>query len=307
MQKSILIGALLCCAVADADTIHLKSGRQIENCVIVQKNETDVVFTLGYGTVTIPAAEIKSIEPKLVDFIDADKPPRVPREVTIVTAVAKQPWATNFRQIPATVVDKGVLAHVPYFSYQCGNGYELNIYGDPDQPACIEMGIVADALKDAEAKSNCIQFIASVLGDKNDAAIVKSLNRTKDNHTRKNLTFEVTPTSAEDSYGGWWISVYDKTRLDSVRATPAEIKDITVAKDESNEKPEQPAQRNVAPPKPPERNYDEPYWSPVEIKKSQPNTPSVNRGSGTGRVYVKGYYRKDGTYVRSHTRSRPRR
>ena len=25
-----------------------------------------------------------------------------------------------------------------------------------------------------------------------------------------------------------------------------------------------------------------------------------------GRVYVKGYYRKDGTYVRSHTRSRPK-
>ena len=32
---------------------------------------------------------------------------------------------------------------------------------------------------------------------------------------------------------------------------------------------------------------------------------SPSRSTGTGRVQVKGYYRKDGTYVRPHTRKSP--
>lgn len=40
---------------------------------------------------------------------------------------------------------------------------------------------------------------------------------------------------------------------------------------------------------------------------SIPTTPTVSSYSSGGPVHVKGYYRKDGTYVRPHTRSRPRR
>lgn len=45
--------------------------------------------------------------------------------------------------------------------------------------------------------------------------------------------------------------------------------------------------------------YD--YYSP---QYSPSYTPSSSKG---GRVHVRGYYRKDGTYVRPHTRSAPRR
>jgi endonuclease YncB( thermonuclease family) len=44
--------------------------------------------------------------------------------------------------------------------------------------------------------------------------------------------------------------------------------------------------------------YSSPAYSP---------SPSSSVSSGGGTVHVKGYYRKDGTYVRPHTRSRPRR
>lgn len=36
----------------------------------------------------------------------------------------------------------------------------------------------------------------------------------------------------------------------------------------------------------------------------QKHTDEFGDGVGRGRTYVKGYYRKDGTYVRSHTRRR---
>ena len=49
------------------------------------------------------------------------------------------------------------------------------------------------------------------------------------------------------------------------------------------------------------------YGSPTSTS-SPSYSPSYSSGSlGSGPVRVKGYYRKDGTYVRPHTRSRPRR
>lgn len=43
------------------------------------------------------------------------------------------------------------------------------------------------------------------------------------------------------------------------------------------------------------------------IRQSSTNTGSYNYTPSGGTVQVKGYYRKDGTYVRPHTRSAPRR
>lgn len=40
---------------------------------------------------------------------------------------------------------------------------------------------------------------------------------------------------------------------------------------------------------------------------SLPSPPSSDSYSGGGTVHVRGYYRKDGTYVRPHTRRSPRR
>lgn len=54
-------------------------------------------------------------------------------------------------------------------------------------------------------------------------------------------------------------------------------------------------------PKPFSSSYEQNY-TPTRSYKSY--TPSRSTG---GTVHVKGYYRKDGTYVRPHTRSAPRR
>ncbi len=55
-----------------------------------------------------------------------------------------------------------------------------------------------------------------------------------------------------------------------------------------------------------------PKWVGVKLPSAysngvQPSYGSSKSSSGTGSVHVKGYYRKDGTYVRPHTRSQARR
>lgn len=63
-------------------------------------------------------------------------------------------------QIPATVIDKGVLRNVPYKSYRAGD-YEVNVYGDPDQPARVEIGVYRSLLTSQDAKHNCVDFLTS--------------------------------------------------------------------------------------------------------------------------------------------------
>ena len=79
----------------------------------------------------------------------------------MLVTLAIQPWATDFRQIPATVIDNGVLRNVPYKSYNAAKDYEVNLYGDPQSPAGLEIGVRGDLLNDDNAKKSCIGFICA--------------------------------------------------------------------------------------------------------------------------------------------------
>jgi hypothetical protein len=207
---------------------------------------------------------------------------RLPPLARCVELAASADWGGDLTQIPATVIDTGVLKHVPYQSHRAGD-YELNVYGDPDSPACVEIGATGAALRSAAAKGQCVAFMASLLADPGDRSLLRSLKLGQDLQKRGGLTFEVTPETAPDAYGGWWVSVYDTAALDRSRASPPELAAITVPK-------EAPAPAAPAP------TYAPLPWSPRERELARP---------GGKTVYVRSYVRKDGTYVQAHTRAAP--
>lgn len=317
MRLTALIAAFGSLAlVAAADTVHLTNGGVIHGTVI-QEAEGGLTVAMQYGTVKLSRAEITSVDKSIVEESETkdsqpphvDKESRLPRWSTVVTRLAKASWATGLTQIPATVIDKGVMRNVPYTSYQCGVGadYELNLYGDPDRPAGVEIGVYGALTKDAAAKRRCVDFIASVLTDATDAALVKAARVDKDRIERGGLTIEVTPPTADDAYGGWWVSVYYVQRLDLARASRQELERISV----SSKQPESPpAAKPARTPKSPAARAvgKEPdtRWTRQDLQKARKTRSSGVSSSSGGRVYVRGYYRKDGTYVRGHTRSRRR-
>ena len=151
------------------------------------------------------------------------------------------------------------------------------------------------------------------MGDPIDSGILKLLDRRQDSVVRKGLSIEITPETAEDAYGGWWVSVYDEEKLGKARATPKEIEDISVEREAVVERtpprqppaqPERPAQARTASARPAMAKdradlADDLWrgWAQSDMRESrQP------KSSAGGRVYVRGYYRKNGTYVRAHTR-----
>src|SRR5262249_51369509 len=155
---------------------------------------------------------------------------------------------------------------------------------DPEHPACLEVGIRNELLKSVDAKTSCLTFMQSLLSDAGDRSFLSSLKREKDLQKRDGLTFEITPETSEDAYGGWWVSVYDEKLLDSSRASDAELKAITLPTEEIKKAPQ------VATP-------DD--WGAGDLRYARP----AANPTGGGAVYVRGYTRKDGTYVQPHTRS----
>lgn len=299
---------LIAAVTVSADVVVLRSGSELE-CVVLQENTETVVVRRGYGTMTIPRSMITSIvrSPIITAPIAAPttRPAagqRVPPWNAILSALVKTKWATTLQQIPATVIDVGVMRNVPYQSYRCGTDYEVNIYGDPDRPAAIEIGIYRTLLTSDVAKGNCVELMASILPDKADAAVLRALSQKQDLVTRKDVTLEITPPTSADSYGGWWVSIYSEKELDAARASKDELSEITVARSAPapavTPVPASPALAPASPAKSGGNAVSE-DWTPSDIRSARPSTGG---SSGGGSVYVRGYHRKDGAYVRPHTR-----
>ena len=139
-------------------------------------------------------------------------------------------WTTPLKPIPATVIDKGILRNVPYSSYKSSD-YEVNVYGDLQNPAGVEIGIYRGLLDNDLAKQHCAEFMLSILPNQKSRDILKTLDRRRDLATSDGLTLKFTPPTDPDAYGGWWISAYFSNRLDTARASDKVLAEITVPKE----------------------------------------------------------------------------
>jgi hypothetical protein len=223
-----------------------------------------------------------------------DKPARkLPNRTRCRQLVAIRPWARGLKQIPSTVIDKGVLRHVPYTSYRAGD-YELNVYGDPSAPCCFEIGVYGGLVGSAEAKKNCMDVVKAILTEAEDRKLLDSLKLDEDKLVREGITFEVTPPTAEDAYGGWWISIYDEAALERSRATPKELEKITttrraVAQSDAEAKPKGPFTPDPV---------TEGRWGGDDLKDARKVKDSPEEQQA---VYKPAYTRKDGAYVPDRT------
>jgi hypothetical protein len=123
--------------------------------------------------------------------------------------------------VAATVIEQGALRHVPYLSYRSGP-VEVNVYGDPEAPAAVEIGISGEPQRRAALRD----ALAGVLPKDSDRDAVKALDLAGGKAVRDGLTFEVTPETAPDAYGGWWVTVSDAAALERARATSADLKEL---------------------------------------------------------------------------------
>ncbi|WNG33473.1 hypothetical protein F0U60_07405 [Archangium minus] len=177
----------------------------------------------------------------------------------------------GLQQIPSEVIENGILRYVPYLSYEAEQ-YQLNIYGDPQHPAAVEIGVYASK---NSTKQEVRSVMAGLLQKAADRELVHGLSLEKDQLERAGLTFEVTPSTADDAFGGWWISIYDKSALDKARASTDEMKTITVSVPEPKSES-----------------------APLQERRKAKRAKKPSSGKkASDRIYIEDYTKKDGAYV----------
>jgi hypothetical protein len=264
-----LFFGVICLPTACADTVVFSTGRTLTGTV-VRTNGDDVLLVMDYGAFNFSRASIKNIQTEQIEAADLHNTNRLASFKTLLLTLARQPWALDIRPIPATVIDKGMLRNVPYQSFRCGDDYEVNVYGGLDHPAGIEAGVYRKLVGDDSAKSNCVNFLAGLLGNSADRDIVSRLDMGKDLKNRDGITFEITPPSAEDAYMGWWVSVYSERELNLARASDEELKNISIPKAE------------VA--KQTSRSDDPSAWSAQDLRFARPDPATITFVTKSGSI-----------------------
>jgi hypothetical protein len=241
-----------------ADTLTFQNNKTIQGTVL-QTNGENVLVLVDYGTMRFGAASLKNIRHDQTTIRSAAASTnRLPQFKSAMVQLCRESWASKLEQIPATVIETGILHNVPYTSFRCGDDYEVNIYGDLDNPAGIEAGVYRKLVSDPRARKNCVDFITSLLPPA-DSDFLKLLNIIKDLQTRNGLTFEITPPTDPDAYGGWWISIYSEKALNKARASDAELQQISLSKaNAATQAKQQP---------------DSAGWTLEELDKARPSPP----------------------------------
>jgi hypothetical protein len=218
------------------DTIFMNDGKVLHG-LILRNDAQKVTLQQKMGEVEIPKSGIRRIDDEAdvgVYFSDIVDLGTLPPWRMIVQDLRTDDSIKSFRQIPATTIDNGYLKNIPYLSFRINDRVEMNVYGDPNHPVCIEYGIYERGNKITQFKKIVRAYLAGILTNRKEVGALYSLDEKGGQIKVGNFIFQVTPPDAPDTYGGWWIAIYDPARLEKARIPDALYRKVTLPFDEVN-------------------------------------------------------------------------
>lgn len=211
----------------EPDTVILKDGTKLRG-LIVKNTASEVILQHEFHERIIPKSDILRIDDH-PDILYTDVPRRgdLPSWRVIANDLRTHDNIKSVLEIPATMIDTGVFQRVPYKSFRVNRDIELNIYGDPNDPAGIELGIYGTNSGNTKLRRMLRGYLAGFLSTRKEVAALYSLDLNGGIARAGNLTLEITPKDAPDAYGAWWISLYHEKALDEARLSEAEYARLT--------------------------------------------------------------------------------
>lgn len=198
-------------------------------------------------------------------------PPRLQQLDAVIANAEQFPCTAGLHSIPASVVETGVFANVPYQSFSNGN-VEVNAYGDPGDLVGLEAGTQA---QDPALQQCLIQFVAAQTLSDTDKQRVERFTPTPALDVQPGLNVEVTPPTAPDAFNAWWVSLERTEAIAEAKAPPEQIQQMA-----------QPAAQWQPPP----ATYYRRPPRPVVVYRSYRPAPV--------RVYPPRFNRRGGVYLR---------
>jgi hypothetical protein len=317
-----------------ADVVVLQSGAVITGNIL-QQDANGILLQTKYCTYRYPLNSISDVKKEAASAPHVSSNGQIiPDWAQIISILATNSWAAGLKQVPATMIETGTFKNVPYVSFRCGDGgYEMNIYGDLNHPAAVQIGAMNYLHQTALEKSNCVNFACSVLEDAAVRKTIRNLNfDQKDTGQNGGMTVQTILPGEWGSYGGWWVSVQNDNALASAQASEAEILAIAqsrVAPMITTNSPTQSAIANAPQAALPNAQpvavtgsgvvttdgatYAAADWTQQELANARPVTPppsaaypsatdAYKPASTAGMVYPRSYSHADGTYGRADAR-----
>jgi hypothetical protein len=206
------------------DSLVLTDGTIVRG-LIIRNSRDSVLIQQANRELDFPKNRIVRINDNadsLALYTDMNRKGKLPAWRVIANDLRTHDAIRSLVEIPATVIDVGDFKNVPYKSFRVNDDVELNIYGDPENPAGVELGIYGPRSADKKLRKTLRGYLAGFLTTRQEIAALYSLGLEKGIIQVGNLTFEVTPKDAPDAYGAWWVSLYNRKDLESVRLSDAE-------------------------------------------------------------------------------------
>lgn len=216
------------------DSLLLKDGRVVRG-LIIKNTPHDVLLQEKAAETSYPKSEIVRINDAAnvnIEFTEIPDKGELPAWRVIANDLRTNDAIKSLEEIPATRVDTGIFKNVPYMSFRVNETIELNIYGNPEDPAGIEFGIYGGRSGDSRLRKTLRSYLAGYLTTRDEVSTLYSLNLEGGSKDAGNLTFEVTPKDAPDAYGAWWISLYNRKDLKAAELSDKAYAKVTVPVEE---------------------------------------------------------------------------
>jgi hypothetical protein len=262
------------------DSVVLKDGTNVRG-LIIKNTRFSVLIQQKNKELEIPKSRIVRINDNAdAGAVDTEinKRGQLPSWRSIANDLRTNDAVKSLVEIPATVIDVGDFINVPYKSFRVNEDVELNIYGDPENPAGVELGIYGRRSADKKLRRTLRGYLAGFLTTREEIAALYSLGLEKGIAQVGDLTLEITPKDAPDAYGAWWVSLYNKRALDEVRLSDAEYKRLVRPVNEVIDK---------------QGRVISGGWSEKEARRSK----KINQMGEEAKVLLRGFYRdRDGVF-----------
>jgi hypothetical protein len=258
------------------DSLVLTNGKVV-NGLIIKNSRDSVLLQQENKEIDYPKNKIVRINDNTDTealYTDINRKGKLPSWRVIANDLRTNDAIKSLVEIPATIIDVGVLKNVPYKSFRVNNDVELNIYGDPEDPAGVELGIYGPRSGNKRLRKILRGYLAGFLTTREEIAALYSLDLDKGITQVGDLTLEITPKDAPDAYGAWWVSLYNRKDLERVRLNDAEYARLVRPVNEVIDK---------------RGRVISGGWSEKDARRSK----KINRLDDSTKVLLRGFYRDD--------------
>jgi hypothetical protein len=207
------------------DTVIMKDGRRYKGLIVHNTSDTVTIQT-PFAEVTVSKSDVTRIQDESdesIYFTAMQRRGSLPPWRVIVNDLRLHDKIKSFEQIPATVIDSGEFRNIPYQSFRINKDVELNIYGDPEDPSAVEVGVYGPRKNYRQLHTMLRQYLAGYLTSRDELQALYSIcTDTGGSAKAGSMLLSITPPDDPESFDAWWVGISNPRELDAIRLSDAE-------------------------------------------------------------------------------------